>query len=80
MPMYNLMEYSDNYSDTFGSSWQFKGDEIEGDVDLTVDAQHIPNNSPSFKYKSSYYKQKWCKNSCTTKMALINCKIELSLK
>ena len=24
MPMYNLIEYSDNYSDTSGSKWQFK--------------------------------------------------------
>ena len=24
MPMYNLIEYSDNYSDTSGSLWQFK--------------------------------------------------------
>ena len=53
MPMYNLIEYSDNYSDTSGSLWQFKRDEIEGDVDLTVDGNHIPNNSSSFKYKSS---------------------------
>ena len=45
MPMYNLIEYSDNYSDTSGSLWQFKRDEIEGDVDLTVNAQYIPNNS-----------------------------------
>ena len=48
MPMYNLVEYSDNYFDTSGSLWQFKRDEIEGDVDLTVD------NSSSFKYKSSF--------------------------
>ena len=54
MPMYNLIEYSDNYSDTSGSLWQFKRDEIEGDADLTVDAQHISNNSSSFKYKSSF--------------------------
>ena len=27
MPMYNLIEYSDNYSDTSGSLWQFKRDE-----------------------------------------------------
>ena len=27
MPMYNLLEYSDNYSDTSGSLWQFKRDE-----------------------------------------------------
>ena len=24
MPMYNLTEYSDNYSDKSGSLWQFK--------------------------------------------------------
>ena len=52
MPMYNLIEYSDNYSDTSGSFWQFKRDEIGGDVDLTVNSNHLPNNSSSFKYKS----------------------------
>ena len=53
MLMYNLIEYSDNYSDTSGSLWQFKRDETEGDFDLIVDANDIPNNSSSFKYKSS---------------------------
>ena len=43
MPMYNLIEYSDNYSDTSESLWNFKRDEIEGDVDLTID------NASSFK-------------------------------
>ena len=33
MPMYNLIEYSDNYSDASGSLWQFKRDKIEGNVD-----------------------------------------------
>ena len=47
MPMYNLIEYSDNYFDTSGSLWNFKRDEIEGDVDLTID------NAPSFKYKAN---------------------------
>ena len=28
MPMYNLIEYSDNYSDTSGRLWQFKRDEL----------------------------------------------------
>ena len=28
MPMYNLIDYSDNYSDTSGSLWDFKRDEI----------------------------------------------------
>ena len=90
MPMYNLIEYSDNYSDTSGSLWQFKRDEIEGDVDLTVDAQHIPNNSSSFKYKSSFITDrngvkiavplKYLSNFWRSlEMLLINCKVELSL-
>ena len=89
--MYNLIEYSDNYSDTSGSLWQFKRDEIEGDADLTVDAQHIPNNSPSFKYKSSFIRDRNVKKiavplKCLSyfwrslEMPLINCKVELSLK
>ena len=53
MPMYNLIEYSDSYSDTSGSLWQFKRNEIKGN-DLTVDAYHIPNKSSSFKHKSSF--------------------------
>ena len=53
MPMCNVFEYSDNYSDISRSLSQFKRDEIEGDVDLTIDGNHIPNNSSSFKYKSS---------------------------
>ena len=36
MPMYNLIEYSDNFSDTSGSLCQFKRDEIEGNVDLLM--------------------------------------------
>ena len=36
LPMYNLIEYSDNYSDTSGSLWQFKRDKIGEDDDLTV--------------------------------------------
>ena len=47
MPMYNLIEYSDNYSDTSGSLWQFKRDKIIGNINLTN------NNSSSFKYKSN---------------------------
>ena len=48
MPMYNLTEYSDNYSDTSGSLWQFKRDEVtDKNADLTID------NSQSFKYKAA---------------------------
>ena len=48
MPMYNLIEYSDNYSDTSGSLWDFKRDEIVDNANVTND-----NNAPSFKYKAS---------------------------
>ena len=47
MPMYNLLEYSDNYSDTSGSLWNFKRDEIEEDTELTI------NNASLFKYKAN---------------------------
>ena len=48
MPMYNLIEYSDNYSDTSGSLWGFKRDEIVNNADVTND-----DTAPSFKYKAS---------------------------
>ena len=38
MPMYNLTEHSDNYSDTSRSLWQFKRDEVtDKNADLTID-------------------------------------------
>ena len=48
MPMYILIEYNDNYSDTSGSLWQFKRDEVPADnADLTI------ANSQSLKYKAA---------------------------
>ena len=48
MPMYNLTEYNDNYSDTSGNLWQFKRGEVHaGNADLTI------NNSQSCKYKAA---------------------------
>ena len=52
--IYKLIEYGDNYSDTSGSQWNTERDEIEEDVDLTLDANHITNNSSSSKYKSNF--------------------------
>ena len=44
--MYNLIEYSDNYSDTSGGLWQFKRDIVPDNIaDLTMD------NSQWFNYK-----------------------------
>ena len=52
MPMYNLTEYSDNYSDTSGSLWQFKRD--ESPVTNAGNPENASTtNSASFKYKSS---------------------------
>ena len=48
MPMYKFVEYSDNYSDTSGSLWDFKGDEIDNNANVTNDV-----NAHSFKFKAS---------------------------
>ena len=45
MPMYNLLEYSQDYSMTSGSLWNYYTDEID-DVDDNV------SDSKSFKYKT----------------------------
>ena len=42
IPMYNLIEYSVDYSDTSESLWQFKRDEIPANnTDLTVDNKDV---------------------------------------
>ena len=53
MPMYNLIEFSDNYSDSSGSLYQFKRDESPmnnagNPLNLALD------NSASFKYKARF--------------------------
>ena len=92
MPMYNLIKYSDNYSDTSESLWNFKRDEIIDNADVTND-----NNAPSFKYKANLIgntENNGTKNGVkiavplkylsnfwrSLEIPLINCKIELSLK
>ena len=92
MPMYNLIEYSDNYSDTSGSLWRFKRDEIANNTKVNND-----DNVPSFKYKASSIgntENNGTKNGVkivvplkylsnfwrSLEMPLINCKVELSLK
>ena len=69
MPMYNLIEYSGNYSDTSGSLWNFKRDEIINNADVTND-----NNAPFLNIKQvllviqRIMGKKWSKNSCTIKI------------
>ena len=85
MPMYNLIEYSDNYSDTSRSLWNFKRDEIINNADVTND-----DNAPSFKYKANFngikngvkiaVPVKYLSNFWRSlEIPLVNCKIELSL-
>ena len=95
MPMYNLIEYSDNYQDSSATLNQYKRDEPPEDdivADLTTD------NSSSFKYKVSLLGNlavanntarlhekvvvplKYLSNFFTSlEMPLINCKIKLNL-
>ena len=84
MPMYNLLEYSDNYADSSASLWQFRRDE------QNITAAGIPNavttdNSSSnatrvlngvkivvpLEYLSNFFR--------SLEMPLINCKIHLEL-
>ena len=91
MPMYNLIEYSDNYSDTSGSLWDFKRDEIVNNANVTND-----DNAPSFKYKASNIgntENNGTKNGVkiavplkylsnfwrSLEMPLINCKVDILL-
>ena len=59
MPMYNLIEYSDAYLKTFGSLWQYYGDETSTDNNNNItDFPANNNNSNSFKLKQQIKGQK----------------------
>ena len=48
MPMYNLIEYSNNYSDTSECLWQFKRDDVPAEnAELTIGSSQL------FKYKAA---------------------------
>ena len=95
MPMYTLIEYSDNYQDSSATLYQYKRDEppkANAVADLTAD------NSSSFKYKVSLLGNPVLDGNITKRrvkvvaplkylsnffrsleMPLINCKIKLNL-
>ena len=95
MPMYNLIEYSDNYQDSSATLYQYQRDEppeADAIANLTV------NNSSSFKYKVNLLDNpvptnlivkrnlkiviplKYLSNFFRSlEMPLINCKIKLNL-
>ena len=52
MPMYNLIKYSDAYSKTSGSFWQYYRDEVVLDNNNNIiDFPADNNNCASFKFK-----------------------------
>ena len=95
MLMYDLIEYSGNYSNTSGSLWQFRRDEVpDNNANLNV------NNFQSFKYKAAFVEKtvnaaggnSFVKNTKlvvplkylsnfwrSLEMSLINCKVHLQL-
>ena len=89
MPMYNLLEYSDNYQDSTGSLYQFKRDEPPDDN------ANVGNAKTSLVYKSKLIKGtddnnvnnvklvvplKYVSNFFrSSEMPLVNCKIDLEL-
>ena len=93
MPMYNLIEYSDNYEDSTGSLYHFKRDEITSGDDANADiaVNNGVNNSTSFTYKVNLVANnaegvklmvplKYLGNFFRSlEMPLINCKCNLEL-
>ena len=52
MPMYNLIEYSDNYSKTSGSLWQYCKEVPAVDDNGDIVAFNGANDTDSFNFKS----------------------------
>ena len=53
MPMYGLIEYSDNYSKTSGSLWEYYRDEpVLNNNGAIIDFPADNNNSALFKFKT----------------------------
>ena len=89
MPMYNLLEYSDNYQDSTGSLYQFKRDEPPDEN------ANVANNTTSLVYKPKLISRTDDNNVNNVKlvvplkyisnffrsleMPLVNCKIDLEL-
>ena len=86
MPMYNLIEYSDNYSKTSGSLWQYYKDEPNDNLANSESFKSkvkitgkTPNNGNTkdveiivpLKYLSNFWR--------TIEMPLINCEVNLIL-
>ena len=75
MPMYNLIEYSDNYQDSSATFYQYKRHEPpDNNVNLTAD------NSTSFKYKVNLLGNIDAANPDNARVGRLNVKIVVPLK
>ena len=75
MPMYNVIEYSDNYQDSSGTLYQYKRDEPpDNNVNLT------DHNSTSFKYKVNLLGNIDVANPDNARVGRLNAKIVVPLK
>ena len=75
IPMYNLIEYSDNYQDSSATLYQYKRDEPpDNNVNLTAD------NSTSFKDKVNLLGNIDAANPDNARVARLNVKIFVPLK
>ena len=95
MPMYNLIEYSDNYAKTTGSLWQYCKDIPARDANNIIEEFTESNTTDSFKFKAKITGQtrndgtkdvkiivplKYLRNFWRTlEMPLINCEVNLIL-
>ena len=86
MPMYNLIEYSDNYAKTTASLWQYFRDEPDDNIEdsesfkskIKITGKTPDNNNEKdveimvpLKYLSNFWR--------TLEMPLINCEVNLIL-
>ena len=86
MPMYNLIEYSDNYADKSGSLWQYYRDEPNNnlaDSESLKSKIKIAGKTPdnrNEKYVEIMVPLKYLRNFWRTlEMPLINCEVSLIL-
>ena len=56
--MYNLFEYSNNYSKTIGSSWNYYRDEVNDNANETNTDNYRINNNKTITSKSFEYNTK----------------------
>ena len=62
MPMYNLLQYRDNYSVTLGSLWNYHIDEVNDNAnENNADGNYVINHDKTITSRSFEYKTK--KNS-----------------